>query len=253
MNRILSFLAVVLLVASSPSCDGSNTAISAAHKTTHRISAHTITESVHCSGTAIGVNALLTASHCEEPTDMLTVDNEPVRVLGLIRDGNDHTIYLLDFAFADYAKFGKQPEVGDDIFSFGNPGKFTDLFRRGSVAGIELEGNFLEDLLNGDDLPPPNTPVTKKFYFDFNGWPGDSGAATFNQAGEIAGVISVAELIQPKNESDPWPIFKVMGGYSFGFTPAQLAQAVNFRAPIKPKAPPKSLGDFSHFFKPLHP
>jgi|SRR5579859_981248 len=246
MNRLFSFLAIALLFV-LPSCAGNSAVIKAAHKTTHKIRQQTIVEGASCSATAIGVNALLTASHCELPTDTIVVDGNLAHVLGIIRDGNDHTIYLLDIAFTDYASFAKAlPEIGDDIFAFGNPSGFTDLFRRGTVAGItNADGNFLEELL-GDD--GDGVPQAKKYYFDFNGWPGDSGAALFNQAGEILGVISVGKLIQPKSDDSPWPVFKIMGGFSFGFTPVQLAQAAAFRAPVKPK-PPVALGNFGRFLR----
>src|SRR5258708_3268035 len=135
MTRLFSFLAIALLFV-FPSCAGNKEAISAAHKTTHEIHQRTIVEGDSCSATAIGVNALLTASHCELPTDTIAVDGNLAHVLGIIRDGNDHTIYLLDITFVQYASFAKGlPEIGDDIFAFGNPSGFTDLFRRGTVAG----------------------------------------------------------------------------------------------------------------------
>lgn len=249
MTRLLSVLAVALLFV-LPSGAGNKETIRTAHKTTHEIRQRTIVDGAGCSATAIGTSALLTASHCELATDTVTVDGNIAHIIEIIRDGNDHSIYLLDIAFADYAAFAKQrPEIGDDIFAFGNPGRFSDLFRRGTVAGVtSIGGNFLEELLGGDS----GTEQAQKYYFDFNGWPGDSGAALFNDAGQIVGVISIGELIQANHEDHAWPTLKIMGGFSFAFTPVQLARAAAFRAPIKLK-PPVALGNFGRFLKQQHP
>lgn len=243
--KIISFLLAALLFA-MPSC-GSSDAIRKARSTTHVIREETIVDGVKCSATAIAPNALLTASHCELPTDTITVDDHVASVLGIIRDGNDHTIYLLDVTFAQYASFGQHIEIGDDIFLFGNPAKFTDLFRRGTVAGVRTVGGgggLLEELFGSDDNVKPSA---FEFFYDFNGWPGDSGAGVFNQAGEIVGVVSVGELISAKDDS-PWPTLKIMGGYSFAFTPEQFKKAADFRAPVKAK-PPVKMGSFSQLLR----
>lgn len=249
MKKIaVGLLSAFLLVVSCGASSISSGVIKAAQKAVHQTHQKTILQGDKCSATAIAPSALLTATHCELGTDILRVDDITATIQATIRDGNDHTIYLLDISFENYASFGKGLELGDSIFIIGNPGPFSNLFRRGTVAGFQTVGtSWIEELLEGADILPP----TVKVLYDFNGWPGDSGAAVFNDNGEIVGVVSVGEIVPFKGEDD-WPDLKIMGGYSLAFTPQQLATAAAYRAPIKPKKP-VNLGGFSRMLRPPAP
>lgn len=175
-----------------------------------------------CSATAIGPHALLTASHCEQPTDELAfVAQPPAHIEGLVRDGSDHTIYFVDTTFPSYAAFADSlPELGDDVFIIGNPGIQDDIYRRGYVSGF-THSNTNVRVLTGK---PEQTMV----YYDLNGFQGDSGSALFNESGDITGVLSVA-FVQVADQKGPeyagWT-FKVMGGFVLTFTKKQLELSV---------------------------
>jgi hypothetical protein len=195
-----------------------------AHRTTHQIFEATIVESTRaCSATAIAPHALLTASHCELPTSAIAVDgsNNIMEVQGVIRDGYDHTIYLVSGTFTNYAEFSSaRITVGDDVFLFGNPGDLSDILRKGYVAKPPLENvNALQRMFLG--------PLADQITYDFNGFFGDSGAAIFNQRGEITGVVSQI-LSQSNPEARGAVSQNLMLGYTLHFSANQLKQAEQY-------------------------
>jgi hypothetical protein len=189
-----------------------NPIIAAAHKTTHLLETGDITGGGHCSATAIGPHALLTASHCEAPNDTIGIDGNEYKLLAPpIRDTFDHSIFYVNATFTEWATISTEPaQVGDDIFLFGNPGKWDDIFRKGYVAAVPEE--------NGE-------PVA----YDFNGFPGDSGSGIFNAQGQLVGVCSIG-LIQGK-PGTAWPSMRLMGGWLFQFTPDQIKAAIAYQPP----------------------
>ena len=209
---VLTLVSTVLAVASNPVYE-------AAAKTTHHIWMNTFLDRASCSATAIGPHALLTASHCEEPTDKVLVDGDETRVLGILRDDKDHSILLVEQHFTRYASFAtEKPKQGDDVFIFGNPAGKLGIFRKGYVAGFDKQAtNFLEEAFGGGE---------DEIYYDFNGWMGDSGGAIFDATGKIQAVVSVADLT-PSRSKD-WPTFKLMGAFPLAFTPEQIKQATAF-------------------------
>jgi hypothetical protein len=197
-----------------------------AYRTTHQIFESTIVESTRaCSATAIAPHAILTASHCELPTSALAItldgSNTVMEIQGIIRDGYDHTIYELSGTFKNYAEFSSaRITVGDDIFLFGNPGELEDILRKGYVAKAPLQdATPFQRLFLG--------PLADQVTYDFNGFFGDSGAAIFNQQGEITGVVS-----QINSQSEPKAAGAVsqnlMLGYTLHFTADQLKHAESF-------------------------
>lgn len=221
---------LVFLLASSVLSAQRTSTIRVAHRTTHEISEVTITGKSKCSATAIAPSAILTASHCEEPVDSIEIDGRTVTIQALIRDHFDHTIYFVDATFEHYASFSDTPAVaGDNIFLFGNPGRLTDMFRRGSVAKLpDIHSNpFMADIKG---------PSVLATYYDFNGWFGDSGAAVFNEDGQIVGVVSMIE--HQRDEKDfEGPELVFMLGFGLHFTPLQIQDAQSFvpttKVPVK--------------------
>ena len=139
-----------------------------------------------CTGTAIGPHALLTASHCELPTDTITITHtidgpepETIQIVGRIRDEEDHSIYLLEgnTPFKDIAQFRTptNPVPGMQVFMAGAPADQGPLYRVGVYSGPGAE--------------------------DEKGWEmfsmmighGDSGSAIFDKDGKIGWVLSDAE------------------------------------------------------------
>ena len=104
MKRFLPTVILLLTFAPVLSCATKhNPIVAQAHKTTHHIEMETILGGGSCSATSIGPHALLTASHCEAPSDVIAVDDVKQIIVRVIRDGRDHSIYLLDGpAFAAY-------------------------------------------------------------------------------------------------------------------------------------------------------
>jgi hypothetical protein len=234
-----NLLLVLMLLFSSVGFTA-NPIIAKAHKTAHQITALPIDgKGGWCSATAIGPHALLTASHCNAIATKVSVDGKPVEILSIVSDGLDHSIYLLGdgVAFTDYAtvKLGNSQEQGDDIFVFGNPGSYSDMLRKGYVAGFdkdkdENDGPTLKDIVNILKGKQPDTkPPQKKHMivlYDFNGFFGDSGAAIFDDAGNIIAVTSFITA----NATPPYQM-KYMASYELRLTKEQLDQARTFQPP----------------------
>lgn len=185
MGRIAMniFASVVLaLLLGSPAAKTVN--LQNIHNATHHTAQTTVSGTALCSATAVGPHALLTASHCEEPTDKLSIqgekDDADITIVDRIRDGQDHTIYLLSgVTFKDFVVVDTQHKLqqGEDVFFFGNPGAFYDLFRKGYYSGIVQNDN-----------PFSNAPA--HLMFDLNDWHGDSGSGIFDSNGDIVAVLS---------------------------------------------------------------
>lgn len=125
-----------------------------------------------CSGTIVGPRELLTASHCFDSAVLITVNDEPVTVITFRTDGADHTLLTLDKRFEKWAKVSKSPMAqGDSLFMYGNPRGGRDFYRRGYV--IAVQEFAILDMMVGE---------------------GDSGAAVFNERGEVVGVLSAYGL-----------------------------------------------------------
>jgi hypothetical protein len=219
---IKALISTALLLVSAVPLPAHNDVLTRAHKTTHQIELVTVGEDVSCSATAIGPHALLTASHCELPTDEMEIDGEDAKILALSRDKFDHTIYLTDVSFKDYATFSKDPlEVGDNVFIIGNPGELTDIYRQGYLAGVRHSNPFM--LALGVEEPDV-------FLFDLNGWEGDSGSGIFNEKGELVGVVSVMAIQHLGSEdSKKSSVFmKFMGSWGLKFTEKQIEDAKSF-------------------------
>lgn len=174
MKRILALALTVFLACPVFANDAHRAVIERIHKYTHSISQRTITDADACSATAIGPHALLTASHCELPTNDLDVDGTETKIIKILRDQNDHSIFITNGNYKDFAALSSDPaKVGDTVFIFGNPGKHNDIFRQGTVVAVEKE---IPDSPFSDRVPPVTV-------CDLNSFSGDSGAAIFDETG----------------------------------------------------------------------
>ena len=236
MRLTLTVLAVVLALSGAGQA-GRNPAIASAHRTTHSILIGNVLEQKSCSATAIAPHALLTASHCESASDTVKIDGTVnAKIVGIMRDGLDHSILLVGTTFKDYADFSESRiQVGDDIFLFGNPGALNDVLRKGYVAKVAPN-------------PKDVNPVAFKFigpqillnYYDFNGWFGDSGAAVFNSDGEIIGVVSMIHVQGRPNAGpgDNEPKQLLMAGYSLNFSKEAFVKAHTFAPDVEDATEP---------------
>lgn len=180
--------------------------------TTHRTEMHAVVvdellglpveRGAICSATAIGPHALLTANHCDLGATTVSVDGNPAAITERITDGYDHMIFMVNITFGSWAKFGKMPKVGDEVWLRGNPDGLNQLVRHGIYSGIIFEQS--ENMLRAISM------------FDINGWHGDSGSAIFDKHGKIIAVTSYGF-------SDGG--FDMIGTLSLHFTKAQLLKA----------------------------
>lgn len=223
MKRFLLAICILLLVMVGCWAQGPSTAIiKQAHAVTYNITQKAILGSgSKCSATAIGPHALLTASHCEAPTDLLQISGVPAHIIQRVRDEFDHTILLVDYTFPRFATVSLSDplERGESVFVFGNPGRFTDIFRHGCVAGFE-----------SDDDP------TAQVLFDLNGFHGDSGSAVFDEHGSVVDVISTITGDTHNHEVE-WDSFKLMGGFRLAFKREDLDRAAAFVPPSTTRFP----------------
>lgn len=153
-----------------------------------------------CSGFARKAQVIQTAGHClSDATKQLTANGQVCNVRLIVKDKTDHALVRVSGCrFTKFARMGRTPKQGDQVFVWGNPGMFKDLLRFGSIAGYQYdEGqNALTTLV------------------DINGFFGDSGAAIFNRRGQVVGQVSVGTFP-----------YKLMGSYDWTFTRAQLKAA----------------------------
>jgi len=224
LATLLLFLACAI-----PAVAGLTPAQIKAQKASHTIYAKATFEKSGCSSTAVAPYALLTASHCEVPSTTVQVDGKPAIIVAILRDDNDHSIYLLNgIGFADYVEIDEDPlSVGDEVFMFGSPGTFNGLFRKGYVMGLSKEiSPQLAALLEifGADVP------TAEYYYSFMSSRGDSGAGIFDVNGKLRDVLSFG---QPTDGKPGAPI--VSGGYALEFTQGDFDTMRRFR----PEPPPQ--------------
>jgi hypothetical protein len=220
MKVLRSIIAATVLSLLSLCAFGKNTAVEHAARTTHHIAFRTIVEGRSCSATAIGPHALLTASHCELPAESIFIDNEEADIFGIVRDDNDHSIILVAKTFKFWSDVSATPaSLGDHVFIVGNPGSQDGVYREGYVARLNKPTGFF------------GSGPTVSLY-DLNGYHGDSGAALFNEKGEILGVLSFIDM--QTNDKDNTSI-KFMGAFAIGFTAEQLLGASDWKPEETPK------------------
>lgn len=158
-----------------------------------------------CSGTPVSRNTILTAAHCvdDKPRSM-TVDGVPTGIREIIDDGNDHALVVTYSGFTKRASFGPHPTVGDHLHIFGNPAAIEDSYREGTYsAPLTAEG-------------------TRWYTIDMNVWHGDSGAAVWNEDGQIVLMITAYYI-----EVNPFTgaSFKLALALPFDFTDAEWKRA----------------------------
>lgn len=164
--KYLSWVGTCLIWACLHGCAYASTP---AHDKVHAATLFLEMERGTCSGTAVAAHSVLTAAHCLARDKLVKIDGEPVKVLSVRDDGDDHVLVVVDLTFNHIARVASQPpRVGDVVFIWGNPMGFEDLLRYGRVSGYKEHVTLLE----------------------LHGWFGDSGAGVFNEQGQLVGVVS---------------------------------------------------------------
>lgn len=232
MNKFLFSLVLLLSTfACTATTSVSSSVIQKAHSASYQIHQSVMHGSATCSATAIGPQALLTATHCELPTDILLIRDadRPAIVMGRLRDDQDHTIYLLkNVTFKDYVNvdLSNKLEQGTDVFIFGNPGDLQDVYRRGYVAGRRTEGGGFLELFTGEK---PETIIL----FDMADYHGDSGAGIYAEDGKLVGVVSL--IVSESDKDDPGVYMNLTGAYALDFTQSQLDSARSYSVANDPE------------------
>lgn len=161
-----------------------------------------------CSGWVYWDHAIVTDEHCiEDGTDGWTADGRTMRVLKVIKDGNDHVILITDLYFRHRAVMGPRPHVGDEVFTLGNPDSQFDILLISRVAGYR-ETYTVTGWRS----------FSKVILLDSNDWYGCSGAAIFDKHGRVVGMV---------NAMFPWPNrgWRLTAGFGLMFTKAQWREA----------------------------
>jgi hypothetical protein len=173
--RNLQTLLLCLLLTLPTFCSGMpKPVLSTTHRTEMSVDRPSGHEGTICSATAIGPHALLTATHCDLGSALVTIDDGvPTAIISRTNDRDDHTIYFVAATFPAWAHLStSRPNIGDEVWLRGNPDGLNQLVRRGILSGY---------VVNVDEIVQ---------MFDINGWQGDSGSAIFNSSGEIIAVVS---------------------------------------------------------------
>src|ERR1035437_6132627 len=117
------------------------TAVEHQHSTTFRLGVYVLFqgnpkedlgESGHCSGTAVGPHAFLTAQHCFKNSNLIRIGNDtnPTHILAALIDGHDHVIYLVDRDFLTWSAIDQRTlNVGESVHQWGAPGDNKDVYR----------------------------------------------------------------------------------------------------------------------------
>jgi len=203
--------------------------IDKAHKASIIIAQHVLSlPDGDCSATVIGPQAILTATHCEAASDDLFVGGlkNPLKIVGRIRDDNDHTIFLVDgFRFANFVPVALKDtlEASEDVFTWGAPGELDNIFQRGYVAGRSRDTSMAAQFGEGN----PDLVL-----FSFQAYPGTSGSGIFNESGALIAVVSQCYVNQTKRE-DITVSLAFAGAYALAFTQADIDKAVAFSTEAK--------------------
>jgi len=232
-KRLLAALIILAGVAFGQIQASAQQAVEKAHNASYHIVQSTLAGNSVCSATAIGPQALLTATHCELPSDDLGLAGQEVQtdvvIVDRVRDSLDHTIYFIKGAtFPVYVDVIQQkPGLAEEVFSFGNPGDLDDIYSKGYVAGIKYDHSLAASFGHAD---PP------EILFNLLVYEGNSGSGVFNMGGDLIAVESVCEIQKKDGLSTSFA-----GAHPLYFKKAELARAKTFTTPPEPKndkAPP---------------
>jgi Trypsin-like peptidase domain len=225
-------IALWLLSFTPVACTSQAITVDNAHKASLQIYQEVLSDSSRCSATAIGPQVIITATHCELPSDDLAVLGVAIEkgadalIVGRLRDKTDHTIYLLDgVVFDSYVAVILAPPLQmDEVYTFGYPGKLGEVYQKGTMVGTKRDDSMAAMFGQADP---------DELLFDFQAYPGISGSGVFNQKGQLVAVIGINEVETRKDDA-----IEFAGAFLLGFTQEQLDKARAYRTEVKPVQKP---------------
>lgn len=183
-------------------------------KVTHLVRMQSLDQDNGCSATAIGPHAILTATHCEAPSDLIGIDGtDGYPIVGHIRDGNDHTIFLLGgITFPYYAVVRpREFRPSEFVFIWGNP----------SIGPIQ----YVAQLTTGSYIASHVFQGRIVDVFGMKSERGDSGSGVFDAKGNLIGVVTFGGMIKvPPDGRDA----RIAGAIRLNFPPSAYEKAANF-------------------------
>lgn len=226
MKKFLSILLSAVMVASA--CFASHKAEldktqKSQHKAMHEIVMIAGKDAALCTAYAIDNHVLLTAEHCNLPTDYVLVDNIGIishdtadrsifahKIVARFFDKNDHMLLVVpsenfkDVITYDPATY-KAPQQGEHAYSWGNPGGERDMYREGYMMGM------LTSVLGVGQGPI--------YLFNWFAIGGDSGSAIFSAVDHR--LIAVVTYTIADGH--------MMGAYALQFTEEEVQQAESMK------------------------
>ena len=122
-----------------------------------------------CSGTAIGRDLVLTATHCLAGGELRAVNGSAVKVVDVTEEGRDTAILrIVGEPLRHVAKRGPRPVQGQRVRWWGQPGGNSDVYREGYVSRAWKDAIVIDAIVCF----------------------GDSGSGVFSDNGEVVAVIS---------------------------------------------------------------
>lgn len=131
-----------------------------------------LTENGLCSGTTVAPRVVLTATHCFQGAELISLNGQVATITHREDDGKDHTLIWVDLAFPVWAEMGGFLRQGDPVEYWGNPYAIPNQYRKGVVSG----------------------PVMDAILLDINGWKGDSGAGVFKDGKVVTVITGIHEV-----------------------------------------------------------
>ncbi len=145
----------------------------------------------HGSGTYVGPNTVLTAAHVVRPEGPISLEfpdgTKTDAAVDWIDDKSDGALLKTVKSVKHFSPIDCTPlQLGERVFTFGNPGFLRFVLTEGIVAGTETMG--AQQAMLPEGMPPDIQPM---LVVSANWEPGDSGSAVFDEHGRVRGVVSI--------------------------------------------------------------